>query len=90
MPDAQRFEQIFLAVLVYVLAGFFLKDMGEQFRSAAVVVPDLSGLRDHRLVDCVLHPVIAGFHQACIVLRIAGVEALVIPFETRRHGQQVT
>src|SRR5580704_7148685 len=56
MSDSQRCEQIFLAIIVDVLTGLFLENVGEKFRSAAIVVPNLAGFGCHRFVDYVLHP----------------------------------
>jgi hypothetical protein len=71
------------------MTGFFLKDIGEQFRNATAVVPDLAGFGGHRLVDRVLHLVVSGFHQGGIAARVVVRHIVLMPFQARGHGQQV-
>jgi hypothetical protein len=77
MPDSQRREEIPLAVVVDVLTGLFLKDIGEQFRRRRCCSSRPFGFGGHRLVDRVLHPVISGFHQAGIAARVVVRKSIV-------------
>ena len=70
MLHAQGSEQIFLAVLLNVLPRLLLENVSQQFRHAAAVVENLSGLLGHRPVDHVLHPIVGRLHQARIILGI--------------------
>src|SRR5712672_1197000 len=68
--NPQRLKKILSSIVVNVLAGGLLEDVGEKLRHAAAVDKNFAGLGGHGLVNDVLHPVVVGLHYVAGIFGI--------------------
>ena len=87
--NADRMEDVLLGVRVHLPARGLEDDVGQELAHAAAVEKYLPRLLVHRLIDDVLHPVVARLHRGAGVARVGVGRRVLVPVEPRRHGQEI-